>query len=234
MVMNGCRVGSIPAIEQPNFRSTYVQQFNLALGGDFRGTVVRGAYFGMLARHIVQKVPDFNALALNNYFTNKTINVNAQRPYYSKLPLVTSMPIIESNGAGSYNALQLGFDRRPQDGLNLGVNYTYAHNLNDALTTSKNGSDGCAVIPSQIGTVDYGNIDLDQCHRLNATVLYSLPFGSNLKVTTTNNNYTPRAGTTGLEAEFPAVVALLAYISSCVLRSQCNDVCHMYLLEDLV
>jgi hypothetical protein len=174
-------VGSIPAIEQPNFRSTYVQQFNLTLERDLRGNVVRGSYVGMLARHMVQKVPDFNAPALNNYFTNKAVNFNALRPYYSKLPLVTSMPIIESNGAGSYNALQLGFDRRPKNGLTLGVNYTYAHNLDDALTTSKNGSDGFAVIPSQIGTVDYGSSDLDQRHRLNATVLYSLPFGSNLK-----------------------------------------------------
>jgi len=173
-------VGSIPAIEQPDFRSTYVQQFNLTLERDFSGNVVRASYVGMLPRHMVQKIPDFNAPSLNTYSANKSVNYNALRPYYSKLPFVTSMPIIESNGSGNYNAVQLGFDRRPKDGLTVGVNYTYARNLDNALATSKNGSDGYAVIPSQIGLIDYGNSDLDQRHRLNATVNYALPFGKSL------------------------------------------------------
>jgi len=173
-------VGSIPAIEQPNFRSTYVEQFNLTGERDFAGNVVRVSYVGMLARHMVEKIPDFNAPALNNYYANHSLNYNALRPYYSALPKVTSMPIIESNGQGSYNALQVSFDRRPKKGLTVGANYTYARNLDDALATSVNGSDGYAVIPSKIATVDYGNSDLDQRHRINASVNYSLPFGSSL------------------------------------------------------
>ncbi|AXC10238.1 Oar protein [Acidisarcina polymorpha] len=173
-------VGSIPAIEQPNFRSTYVEQFNLTGERDFAGNVVRISYVGMLPRHMVEKIPDFNAPALNTYYANHTINYNSLRPYYSALPLVTSMPIIESNGQGSYNALQVSFDRRPKAGLTVGANYTYARNLDDALATSVNGTDGYGVIPSQIAIIDYGNSDLDQRHRVNASVNYLLPFGRKL------------------------------------------------------
>lgn len=162
--------GSIPAAEQPNFRSTYVEQFNLTAERDFGGNVLRVSYVGMLPRHMVEKIPDFNAFGLNG----------GPRPFIRQLPGVTSIPIIESNGAGSYNAVQIGFDRRPKDGLTLGANYTYAHNLDDALATSNNGNDGYAVVPSRIAQVDYGNSDLDQRHRINATVNYLLPFGSHL------------------------------------------------------
>lgn len=173
-------VGSIPAIEQPNFRSTYVEQFNLTGERDFNGNVVRISYVGMLPRHMVEKIPDFNAPSLNSYYANHTINYNSLRPYYGPLPQVTSMPIIESNGQGTYNALQVSLERRPKDGLTIGVNYTYARNLDDAVATSENGNDGYAVIPSQIAIVDYGNSDLDQRHRINASFNYLLPFGRNL------------------------------------------------------
>jgi Carboxypeptidase regulatory-like domain len=173
-------VGSIPAIEQPNFRSTYVQQFNLTGERDFGGNVLRVSYVGMLPRHMIEKIPDFNAPSLNNYFANHAVNYNALRPYYAPLPKVTGMPIIESNGQGSYNALQVGLLRRPKDGLTIAAYYTYARNLDDALATSVNGSDGYAVIPSQIALVDYGNSDLDQRHRINASFNYLLPFGSHL------------------------------------------------------
>jgi Carboxypeptidase regulatory-like domain/TonB dependent receptor len=174
-------VGSIPAIEQPNFRSTYAEQFNLTAEHDFSGNVVRISYVGTLDRHMVEKIPDFNAPSLNNYFADHTVNYNSLRPYYSVLPKVTSMPIIESNGSSSYNALQVTFERRTSKGLTVDGNYTYSHNLDDALATSKNGSDGYAVIPSQVGTIDYGNSDLDLRHRINFTLNYALPWGSTLK-----------------------------------------------------
>ncbi len=173
-------VGSIPAIEQPNYRSTYVEQFNLTAERDFSGNVVRASYVGMLPRHMIQKIPDFNPPSLNTYYSNHSLNYNALRPYYPELPNVTSMPIIESNGHGSYHALQLGLERRPRAGLTLGVYYTYAHNLDDTVATSENGSGGFGVIPSQISTIDYGNSDLDQRHRVNGSFNYLLPFGSHL------------------------------------------------------
>jgi Carboxypeptidase regulatory-like domain len=174
-------VGSIPAIEQPNFRSTYVEQFNLTVERGFGGNVVRLSYVGMLGRHMVEKIPDFNAPSLNDYFTNHSINYNALRPYYADVPKVTTMPIIESNGGSSYNALQASFERRPKNGLTIGGNYTYSHNLDDAVTTSLNGTGGYGVIPSQIAIIDYGNSDLDMRHRVNFTANYALPWGSSLR-----------------------------------------------------
>jgi hypothetical protein len=173
-------VGSLPAIEQPNFRSTYVEQFNVTVEHDFNGNLARVSYVSMLPRHMVEKIPDFNAPSLNTYSANHSVNYNALRPYYAQLPNVTSMPIIESNGQGNYNALQISFNRRTKAGLTIVTSYTYARNLDDALATSVNGNDGYAVIPSKIATVDYGNSDLDQRHRVNASVNYLLPWGNNL------------------------------------------------------
>ena len=173
-------VGSIPAIEQTNFRSTYVEQFNLTVERSFAGNVARVSYVGMLGRHMIEKIPDFNAPALNDYYTNHSINYNALRPYYADVPRVTSMPIIESNGSSSYNALQTSFERRTRNGLTVGANYTYSHNLDDALTTSLNGSGGYGVIPSRIAIIDYGNSDLDMRHRVNFTADYALPWGNSL------------------------------------------------------
>jgi hypothetical protein len=136
---------------------------------------------GMLGRHMVEKIPDFNAPSLNDYFTNHSINYNALRPYYADVPKVTTMPIIESNGGSSYNALQASFERRPKNGLTIGGNYTYSHNLDDAVTTSLNGTGGYGVIPSQIAIIDYGNSDLDMRHRVNFTANYALPWGSSLR-----------------------------------------------------
>ena len=167
--------GSIPAAEQLNFRSTYLEQFNLTLEKSFKGNVFSTSYVGMLGRHVAFYVPDLNAPPPNTSSTPNTL-----RPFYPSLPNVTTIPYWSSNGAASYHALQATLERRTRGGLTYSTNYTWAHGIDDAPNISQNGSNGFASVPSQISTIDRGNSDLDLRHRFVAAVNYELPFGHSL------------------------------------------------------
>ena len=167
--------GSIPAAEQLNYRSTYVEQFNLTGETQVLGTLFSLSYVGELGRHIAQYVPDFNAPP-----PNTAANPNTLRPFYATLPNVTTIPYWASNGASSYNALQAKVEHRTNKGLTFGGNYVWSHGLDDAPNISQNGSSGFANVPSQISTLDYGNSDLDLRNRIVGTANYLLPFGQSL------------------------------------------------------
>jgi len=178
--------GGIPAAEQLNYRSTYIEQFNLTGETQVKGTLFSLSYVGELGRHIAQYVPDFNAPPPNACGTtvggvvNPCANANTLRPFYAVLPNVTTIPYWASNGASSYNALQAKAEYRTNNGLTFGGNYTWAHGLDDAPTISQNGSNGFASVPSRISTIDYGNSDLDLRNRVVGTLNYLLPFGKSL------------------------------------------------------
>lgn len=177
--------GSITAAESPNFRPSYYHQFNLTTQKDFYGNVATVSYVGELGRHVVQRIPDFNAPPPNACGTagNACTNANTLRPYYALQPGLTQITGIQSEGASSYNALQLVFERRTKHGLTANVNYTWARGLDDAYALSRTtgNGDGFGYVPSQIGTLDYGNSDVDVRGRFAATADYLLPFGAKLK-----------------------------------------------------
>jgi hypothetical protein len=178
--------GSIPAAEQLNFRSTYIEQFNLTAEKEMKGTLYSLSYVGELGRHVAFFVPDVNAPPPNacgttvNGVPNPCTNANTLRPTFAALPNVTTIPYWSSNGAASYNALQAKLEHRTNNGLTYTANYTWSHGLDDAPNISQNGSNGFANVPSQISTIDYGNSDLDLRNRFASTINYVLPFGKSL------------------------------------------------------
>ena len=99
--------GPIPAAEQLNYRSTYVEQFNLTAETQVLGTLFSLSYVGELGRHIAQYVPDLNAPSPNTSATP-----NPLHPFYAALPNVTTISYWASNGASSYNALQAKVEHR--------------------------------------------------------------------------------------------------------------------------
>ncbi len=166
--------GSIPAAEALNFRSTYAEQFNLALQQDLGGNVFTIAYVGEITKHIAPTSGyDLNSPPLQPVYTNKT------RPYYNALPNITTISYQDSTGQGIYNALQLAIERRLQRGLTYTANYTWGHGLND--TPDYGGAQGWGIIPAQIHTLDYGNSDVDIANQFNIAIDYALPFGSTLR-----------------------------------------------------
>jgi hypothetical protein len=167
--------GSIPAVEQLNFRSTYIEEFNLTLEKELAGNVMSASYVGMLGRHVGYYLPDLNTPPPNTSATPNTL-----RPFYAALPNVTTIPYWSSNGESAYHALQLTFERRIRNGLAYSGSYTWSHGLDDAPNFSQNGSSGFGNIPSQISTLDYGNSDLDLRSRFVTTANYQIPVGRSL------------------------------------------------------
>jgi hypothetical protein len=166
--------GSIPAAEALNFRSTYAEQFNVALQKDWAGNVFTAAYIGELTKHIAPTTGyDLNSPPLQAVYTNTT------RPFYGALPNITTISYQASTGQGVYNAFQFAVEHRTQHGLTYTANYTWAHGLND--TPDYGGAQGWGIVPSQIHTLDYGNSDVDIADQFNTAIDYILPFGSTLK-----------------------------------------------------
>jgi Carboxypeptidase regulatory-like domain/TonB dependent receptor len=173
-----------------NFRSSYLEQFNLTLEKEISGNVIQATYVGMLGRHLASIINDQNVPAPVSNSTLSTLAsaqgistaaaYNTLRPYYSELPNVTDIGGYFSTGTSSYNSLQISFTRRTKAGLTVGANYTLAHALDDVISLSNEVNDGYGVVPSQINTLDYGNGDLDIRNRGVFTANYALPFGKNL------------------------------------------------------
>jgi hypothetical protein len=167
--------GSIPGTVSLDFRTSYLQQFNLVMQKQFGNTVLTAGYVGLLGRHIPESIPDVNAAP-----PNTAANPNTLRPFYKQLPNVTSIGQTASDASSSYHALQLTLQRRFSHGLSTDVNYTLAHGLDNAAGFSTQNSGGYGASPTTRGTFEYGNSDLDVRNRIAGNVVYALPFGNSL------------------------------------------------------
>ncbi len=182
--------GSIADVVDPNFRTSYLEQFNLTMEKEFGGNVLQVTYVGMLGRYLAQIYNDQNApapisntaldaLAIEEGVTPATA-FNRLRPFYNQLPNVSGIGGYNSLGSSNYNALQVVFTRRTRAGLTINANYTLAHGLDNVLGLSNEINDGYGAIPSQLSTLEYGNSDVDIRNRGVFSADYQLPFGSNL------------------------------------------------------
>ncbi|AFL89085.1 hypothetical protein Terro_2850 [Terriglobus roseus DSM 18391] len=182
--------GSITAALDPNFRSTYIEQFNLTAEREFAGFVGTLSYVGELGRHNGYYLSDFNTISVANgarsfvtpgdTTTNTpatTTDFNTRRKFVATAPNVTSIPLYRSTGASSYHAFQAVLKRRFSKGLDLQVSYNLAHLLDNSESISNNGGNGYGSNVDLIPTLEYGNGNLDVRHRVTTTFNYLLPFG---------------------------------------------------------
>jgi hypothetical protein len=116
--------GTITYGEDPRFGNSYIEQFNMTVQKEFSGNVFTASYVGMLGRHLLQQIGDFNAAPPNTF---SQAVANTVRLYYATLPNITSIQTLRTAGASSYNSLQLALDRRTRKGLTVGANYTLAN-----------------------------------------------------------------------------------------------------------
>ncbi len=163
--------GSIPDNISPDFRISYLEQFNLMVQKQLGSNVLTVGYVVMLGRHLGEVLPDINASLPSGSATPNP------RPFAQALPNVAAIGMVETEGASSYHALQMALQRRFTKGLSVDVNYTYAHGLDNAPGLSNEFGDGYGASPTTRGTYEYGNSDLDLHHRIAGNVIYELPFG---------------------------------------------------------
>jgi hypothetical protein len=183
--------GNIADVVDPNYRSSYLESYNLTMEKEIGGNVIQLSYVGLLGRHLAQIYNDQNTPPL---ISNTVLNAsatqagvtpaaefNALRPYSKgNLSGVTGIGGYNSRGSSSYNAMQVVFTRRTRAGLTLNANYTLAHGLDNILGISNEINDGYGAVPSQISTIEYGNSDVDIRQRGVIAGDYELPFGKNL------------------------------------------------------
>ncbi len=163
-----------------NLRQTdsYLEQFNLLLQKEYRGTVFTAGYVAELGRHIVDASPNIDLPDTQGPVASGTA-APAFR-YAAQLPNVNTIALYGNFGASSYNSAQVSVERRIAHGLTANVNYTYAHNLDDILQVFSGdglGSNGFGLQPFNVGKADYGNSPLDIKQRFAGFFSYDIPTG---------------------------------------------------------
>ena len=156
----------------PNFRSPYMDQWNVGIQRELPGNAVLDAnYVGSVGRHL-----DWGPI--ENLPTPGAGTIQDRRPY----PYMLQQWFDQSVGDSRYNALQVTVNKRTSHGVTYLVAYTL----------SKSMEDGCGLGASCHSTnpyqrsVDYGISDTNQTNVLSAAFTAQSPFnkGSNKVVST--------------------------------------------------
>jgi hypothetical protein len=160
-----------------NLRPLYVEQFNLALQKQVGPQFFTIGYVGQLGRQLIVRSD-----------LNRPDPPGANQParpliYAAQLPYVQQIQNRRNGAISSYNSLQTTYSLQSSFGLNMNVNYTWAHTLTNTGFASANNGLGTTYQPNLLNDnldYDYGNADTDIRHRVAMTLNYQLPFGKHL------------------------------------------------------
>jgi carboxypeptidase family protein len=144
--------------EVQDFKNTRSQQYNLFLEKEFAGNVIGGGYLGWRQDHLTQYIGNVDLAPA------AAGTIQPRRAYSATLPNVSSIPLISSNYEGTYNAMQLVFQRRQSNGLTVSSNYTLAH----AVVTN--------AAPWDVNVTERFDSNFDIRHRVVLSANYELPF----------------------------------------------------------
>ncbi len=163
--------GSIPAAENLNFKSSYLEQMNLAVQQQFKGNVLTIAYVGALGKHLPDQIADINRVVPNSLGST----VGGTRRFIATIPNVTTIQQNNSDGASSYHSLQASIERRFARGFGYNANFTWAQGLDNVPNISGGGGAGNFQVLATHHRDDYGNADLDQHDRSVVALNYKFP-----------------------------------------------------------
>ncbi|HUV69988.1 MAG TPA: TonB-dependent receptor [Terracidiphilus sp.] len=166
---------TIPDATDPNFRTAYIHQINVTVQKQLGANVLTVSYIGEYGRDLIQTFNDYNAPPPN---TATGSAFQQLRPYYAKAPNLQGVQLIASHGRSTYNALQASVERRLTNGLSFMVNFNYAQNLTNAISSSTATAGGYGIVPGQTNTLDWGNSGIAVPAGINGTITYALPFGN--------------------------------------------------------
>jgi hypothetical protein len=176
------------ATVSPNFRTAYVQNFNINTEYQVgRNTILQLSYVGSLGRRLFDLI-DINQAKLGSGLPNgttTTATIQAGRPYFSNTTfanakIVSAINQIESEGSSNYNSAQVMLRTSNYHGLTAQASYTYGHAL-DVISSTR----GLAPQNSSNLGGDYGNSDFDVRHTFNGYIVYEVPkFTDRMKLLT--------------------------------------------------
>ena len=157
----------------PNFRTAYVQNFNLNTQYQVnRNTILQLGYVGSLGRRLFD-LRDINSALPGT--PNTTAAELTRRPFYGNATIANSKVIgainqVESEGTSNYNSFQALLRTSNYHGLTAQGSYTYGHAL-DVVS----GTRGFAPQNSNNLAGEYGSSDFDVRHTFNGYVVYEAP-----------------------------------------------------------
>jgi hypothetical protein len=144
--------------EQLDFKNTRTQQYNVFVEKELAGNVIGAGYLGMYQSHLTQYIGNVDLAPA------AAGTIQPRRVYAATLPGVSAIPLISSDYLGTYNALQLTFQRRQRRGLTLSSNYTLAHSV---VTNAA---------PWDATVTERYDSNFDVRHRFVFSANYELPF----------------------------------------------------------
>ena len=165
-------VGSVFAVA-PDFKPSYAQQFNLTLEHEIApwSLMIRAAAVGNLGRRLYNT---WNA----NQPVPSAAAVNTRRPYYPITPDLADISYFASDGLSNYYAGQLTVDKRFSKGVSALVGYSWSHAIDNVVLEFGGGAAGPQPQDPRNLRAERGNSIIDLRHRLTASYLWELPFGS--------------------------------------------------------
>ncbi|MGI4829422.1 MAG: TonB-dependent receptor domain-containing protein [Janthinobacterium lividum] len=164
--------------EDPKFRSSVIQQYNLQIEQQFGANVLTLGYVGNKGSHIPQTINDVNSPLP---FVPGTLNAAGQpaqtRPLATILPNLSGVSWGASEGISNYNALQTSLQRRFSKGLAFDGNYTWAKAMSNTVGFSEEGDQGAYNADPYNTHVDYGVAENDIQNRFALSVNYEFQYG---------------------------------------------------------
>jgi hypothetical protein len=165
-----------------NLRPALVQQFNLAVQTLLsQNTTAQVGYVGNLGQHLIVPVQDnqwsspaTGALAADDCSSPQSA------PFCGIVSNQGNFYVTESEAISNYNAMQVTLHHRSENGFDGTINYTYAKSLtnNAGFYGVHDVSESSSFYQNVYDPMgDYGPAGEDTRHSLNATGVYSLPFG---------------------------------------------------------
>ena len=137
-------------------------------------TVLRASYTGSHTTQLIQS-PDLNQVPANTLGYQAYVAKNGL-PFNNFNAVLT-----RSNGpSAKYQALTVEAERRYVKGLTLDANYTFAHDVSNALgavPTSLTAENGATILNRFNEDADYGDVIYVRRNRLVGTFQYDLPYG---------------------------------------------------------
>ena len=137
-------------------------------------TVLRASYTGSHTTQLIQS-PDLNQVPANTLGYSAYVAKNGL-PFNNFNAVLT-----RSNGpSAKYQALTIEAERRYVKGLTLDANYTFAHDVSNALgavPTSLTAENGATILDRFNPDADYGNVIYVHRNRFIGTFQYDLPYG---------------------------------------------------------
>jgi hypothetical protein len=156
-----------------NIHSSYVYMANLAVQRQFTSKdSVTLAYVGEFGRGLLRAV-NLDQPAPPGATWAAANTGNTPLVYASELPNISMIASYYNGAMSSYNSMQLSYSRQLSHGATINANYTWAHNLTNALTSGS--------LFQGSTSVDYGNANNDLRHRIAVTASYEVPFAKNSK-----------------------------------------------------